>query len=143
MCKNHTESSAQCDLDVYTDRQNYKYIQYSHIQYTQHRCAFATLRLALKPSCLKSRVGLIGSYLVSIELCACLQYTEQNSHSRPKSFSLCEYERKTRGRRCKADMKTTMWSWFTSAEAQTPHRGCDYVIKAILLCVRVQVSRLL
>lgn len=89
-CKSHTESTAQCGSDVYTDRQNYK-----HIQYTQYRCTVTTLRLALKPSCLKSRVGLIESYLVSIELCACLQYTEQNSH---RTLSLWIWEEDKRQR---------------------------------------------
>lgn len=74
------------------------------------RCTVTvTHRLAVEPSSFNSSVGLTGSYLVSIELCACLQHAEQNSHSGPKSFSLCEYERKTRSRGGRADMKTTMW----------------------------------
>lgn len=102
-------------------------------------------RLAPKPSRLTSSVGLIGSYLVSIELCACLQYAELNSHSEPQSTSLCAYERKTRGRGrewgSEADMKTTMWSCFASAGEQTPHRGCDHnTMENTFICMCVYVN---
>lgn len=99
-----------------TYRQTYRH-NYKYIHTCRCTCTIAE-RHALQPSCLKTSVGLIGSFLVSIELCACLQYTEQNSHRGPRSFSLCEYEREIRGRGSKADMKTTTWSRFTRAEEQ-------------------------
>lgn len=96
---------------------------------------------ALMLSCLKSRAGLIGSYRVSIELCARLQCAEQNSHRGPKSSSLCECERKTRGRGSGEDMKTTMWSWFISAKVQT-RWGLDHEKGAFYVCVCAQVNNL-
>ena len=50
---------AQRGSDAY--RQKYKSIQ-----------NLCTRRLTLKPSCLRSSVGLTGTFLVSVELCACL-----------------------------------------------------------------------
>lgn len=91
---------APCDLNACTQKDRsvnaltthtHSLLVHKHNK-SEHRCA-------LKPSCLTSSVGLIGSYLVSIELCACLQQTEQNSHSTPWSFCLCEYERETKRQR--------------------------------------------
>ena len=110
-----------------TELQIHSVQSYSHIQsLLMQRHNKSENRLSLKPSCLTSCVGLIGSSLGSIEMCACLPYTKESSHSEPKSSSLWEYERKTRGRGSEADMKTTMWSWFTSEEVQTLHQGCDH-----------------
>lgn len=129
-----------CDSDAYKPTELYIQIQRTRTHtHAHYRCTGTkTHRLARKLSRLKSSVGLVRSYLVSIELCACLQYAEQNSHSGPKSFSLCEYETKTRGGGSKADMKT-MWSWFASEAEQTSHRDSDHKRKKINLHFNVSV----
>lgn len=72
--------------------------------------------------------------MVSTELCVCMQYTEQNSHSRPKSSSSCEYEREMRGRGSNTAMKTTLWYWLADV-VHPSHQGFDVKKKGTFMCV--------
>lgn len=99
-----------------------KYIQHKQHTHT-HKHGHNYIQIYTPElSCLKSTVGLIGSYLVSIELCARPRYIEQNSRSRPKSSSLCEYERKA----SQADMKTAAPRRFGSQEVHSPQRRSSF-----------------